>query len=151
MSPDKPEPYHHILLATDLSPYAELVAQRALDLLGQYQARLSVLHVVEELILYDEFYDPIIPVELDLETQLTERAKEQLDRMLDGLGARTAQRAVVTGTPKAQITDYARENGVDLIVMGSHGRHGIDRLLGSVASSILNDAPCDVLAVRVRA
>ncbi|MEJ2344256.1 MAG: universal stress protein, partial [Gammaproteobacteria bacterium] len=48
------------------------------------------------------------------------------------------------------ILDTAKEQQVDLIVLGSHGRHGIGRLLGSTADNILHHADCDVLAVRIK-
>ncbi|MEE9491992.1 MAG: universal stress protein [Gammaproteobacteria bacterium] len=52
------------------------------------------------------------------------------------------------GMPKSGIVSWAREHNTDLIIMGSHGRHGLERLLGSVSSSVLHQSPCDVLVVR---
>jgi len=54
------------------------------------------------------------------------------------------------GSPKTEIIRVAQENGVDLIVVGSHGRHGLALLLGSTANGVLHYAPCDVLAVRLQ-
>jgi universal stress protein A len=57
---------------------------------------------------------------------------------------------VVQGNTRREILRVAEENGVDLIVLGSHGRQGIQLLLGSTANAVLHGAPCDVLAVRVK-
>ena len=54
------------------------------------------------------------------------------------------------GSPKAEIIRIAEDMGADLIVVGSHGRHGIALLLGSTAASVVHHAKCDVLAVRLR-
>lgn len=56
---------------------------------------------------------------------------------------------VVVGMPDTEIHRFADENGVDLIVVGSHGRHGFALLLGSTSTGVLHGAQCDVLAVRV--
>jgi len=58
---------------------------------------------------------------------------------------------VELGATKQEIVRIAATQGVDLIVIGSHGRHGIGRLLGSTANAVLHGAGCDVLAVRIRA
>jgi universal stress protein A len=55
----------------------------------------------------------------------------------------------VVGSPKTEILGLAEEKSTDLIVVGSHGRHGLGVLLGSTATSLLNHARCDILAVRL--
>jgi len=141
--------YRKLLLATDFSPSSEHAAQRAIDLAGQYGAQLEVLHIVEELPYYADYYDPVIaeiPVRDEaLEKQAHERMRRFAERT--GLGKHAGQE-VHWGNPKWSIVSRAREKGVDLIVMGSHGRHGIERLLGSVSNSVLHKASCDVLIVK---
>jgi len=66
------------------------------------------------------------------------------------VGLSDARKQILPGAPRQEIVRFAKEQAVDLIIIGSHGRHGLDRLLGSTARSILNDAPCDVLAVRIK-
>jgi universal stress protein A len=61
-----------------------------------------------------------------------------------------AQTWLETGSPKQEIIRIAEENAVDLIVVGSHGRHGLALLLGSTANGVLHHANCDVLAVRLQ-
>ena len=60
------------------------------------------------------------------------------------------QQWVELGTPGHDIVRVADENNVDLIIVGSHGRHGFKRLLGSTANAVLHHAHCDVLAVRLK-
>ena len=61
----------------------------------------------------------------------------------------TFEQWVVIGSPKTEILALAEDNNADLIVVGSHGRHGLGLLLGSTASSVLHHAKCDVMAVRL--
>jgi universal stress protein A len=67
------------------------------------------------------------------------------------LGVADAGQHVAQGSTKNEITRLALELQADLIVMGSHGRHGLALLLGSTANAVLHAAPCDVLAIRVKA
>lgn len=147
--PQASQPYRHILLATDLSRYAEQVARRALKLARLYQARFTIAHAVEEMPIYSLEEDPIIPLDLDLDQKREALAREQLEALVKRLGEEGAGCEVLVGRPVTRIVEFARSRDVDLIAVGSHGRHGISRLLGSTATAILHHAPCDVLAVRV--
>lgn len=142
--------YRHLLLATDFSEHSEQVATRALDLARRYQADLSLIHVVENLPIIDSSYGPIVPFDIDLTEQLVEAARKHVNSLADRLGIPDARRWIEIGSPKAEIIRIAQEQQVDLIVLGSHGRHGIALLLGSTASSVIHHAECDVLAVRLK-
>jgi universal stress protein A len=142
-------PYQHILLATDFSEHAELVAERAKDLSDRYQAKLSVLHVVDNLPITDSTYGPIIPFDVDITEQLISASKEKLNRIGEKLGIPEDRRWVEIGSPKAEIVRVAEVEQADLIVLGSHSRKGLGILLGSTASSVILHAKCDVLAVRL--
>ncbi len=147
-APTPVQPYRKLLLATDFSLYSEHAAQRASELAGQYGAQLHVLHVLEQMIFYYEYDDPILVDPLHDEL-LEEKARERLRKYVErtGLG-KDAEQEVQFGNPKWSIVSWAREKEVDLIVMGSHGHRGIERLLGSVSSSVLHKAHCDVLIVK---
>jgi len=142
-------PYAHILLATDFSPHAEQAALRAREIAGRYQARLSIIHVFDDFVLYDEFFEPVAEERLLLQQTLQDSAREQLTRLAEKIGVSQANASLLTGPPKPTILSFAKEHDIDLIVLGSHGRRGIERLLGSVASGIVNSATCDVLTVRL--
>ena len=145
-----PAPYSHILLATDFSPHADRAAARALELARRYDARLSLVHVVEYFFIYGDFIDGGAVDEFELEQQVREAADKQLQRLAEEMGITDPDQVhLLTGPPKHTLLDFAREHDVDLVVLGSHGRRGVERLLGSVAAGIVNAAPCDVLTVRL--
>lgn len=140
--------YRHILLAVDFSPDTEIVGTRAVELAGRYGARLSLLHVIEPVPI-DPADDMIVPEQILLDEQLAATARESLEKLAYRLGVPEAQRWVELGTAKNGIIRIAKEQRVDLIVVGSHGRRGLALLLGSTANAVLHAAPCDVLAVRI--
>ena len=140
--------YRHILLATDFAPESRRVGERAVELAARYGARLSLLHVVDYVPL-ELSNDMMLAEPVDVDGRLVEEARESLDRLADDLGQGDAQRWVVLGSTGPEIKRTAEEHDVDLIVVGSHGRHGLALLLGSTANAVLHGAPCDVLAVRV--
>lgn len=140
--------YAHMLVAVDFSPEAETLVARAAQLRDQCGSRLSLLHVVEYLpMAYSG--DLVLPEGFDLEQELLEVASRQMTALGDRLGVASADRRVEIGNTGHTILRVADELGVDLILVGSHGRHGLAALLGSTARSVLNGARCDVLAVRV--
>jgi len=143
------ESYKHILLAADFSEHGETVANRAKDLSERYQAKLSIVHVMDNLLITDAAYGSTIPFDLDLTAELMASAKKRLTNLADKLDIAEDCRWMETGSPKLEIIRVAEENNVDLIVVGSHGRHGFALLLGSTANGVLHHAQCDVLAVRL--
>ncbi|MGZ8157530.1 MAG: universal stress protein [Methylobacter sp.] len=144
------ESYKHILLAADFSEHGEAVAVRAKDLAEKYRAKLSIVHVMDNLLITDAAYGSTIPFDLDLTAELMAVAKKRLANLADKLDIAEDCRWMETGSPKLEIIRVAKENNVDLIVVGSHGRHGFALLLGSTANGVLHHALCDVLAVRLR-
>jgi len=141
--------YRHLLLAVDFSKDTPLLLQRAADVAQRYGAQLSLVHVVEPVII-DPSYDVFPAVPLDIEQDLVGKASAQL-RALGGEYRIEAEHChVVVGSTKSEILRLAESYGVDLIVVGSHGRHGVALLLGSTANAVLHGAACDVLAVRIK-
>jgi len=143
------QPYQHILLATDFSEHGETVSEHAKDLADRYQAKLSVLHVVDNLPVTDSIYGPIIPFDVDITEQLLTASREKLNEIGTRLAIPEDRRWVEVGSPKVEIVRVAEEENVDLIVLGTHSRKGLGILLGSTASSVIHHAKCDVLAVRL--
>jgi universal stress protein A len=139
--------YRHLLAAVDFSPGTENMMRRTVDLGNRYDARLSVIHVVEYLPVAMDA-ELMLPPLAGVEEQLMENARKRLEELTRSLGAEGAVRHVELGSTKLEILRVAEEEGIDLIVVGSHGRHGLARMLGSTASAVLQGAHCDVLAVR---
>jgi universal stress protein A len=142
--------YRHILLASDFSDHGAKVAKQAHDLEEKYQAKLTLLHVVEYIPLADIPYAPMVPVDMDITSEMLEAAEQHLLKLAKTLNLSEESIRVEVGSPKVEIIRVAEETAADLIVLGSHGRHGIGLLLGSTASSVIHHAKCDVLAVRLR-
>lgn len=142
--------YKHILLAADFSEHSEAIAIRAKDLADKYQAKLSIVHIIDNLPITDATYGPIIPYDIDLTTELMDAAKQRLAELGKKLNVDEANQWSDMGSPKLEVVRIAKENHVDLIVAGSHGRHGLALLLGSTVNGILHHATCDVLAVRIQ-
>jgi universal stress protein A len=142
--------YKHILLAADFSRHGLAVAERAKDLANLYQAKLSITHIVDNLVTMDMAYEPSIAYDFDLSAELMASAKNHLSKLADQFNIPENQRWLEIGNPKMEIVRIAEENQADLIVIGSHGRHGLALLLGSTANGVLHHAKCDVLAVRLQ-
>ena len=94
-------------------------------------------------------YGGDIPMDLtSIQDQLDDHAKKRLAEIA-APHVEPADQHVVVGMPDTEIHRFAEEHNVDLIVVGSHGRHGFALLLGSTSTGVLHGAQCDVLAVRV--
>ncbi len=142
--------YKQILLAADFSEHGQRVSERAKDLKDRYQARLSIIHVVDNLPITDATYGPVIPFDIDLTEELMAAARKRLAVEAEKLHIPQDRQWLELGSPKLEIIRVAEEQDVDLIVVGSHGRHGLALLLGSTANGVLHHAPCDVMAVRLK-
>jgi universal stress protein A len=140
--------YQRILAAIDLTPEGNRVLEQAIDLSQQYGATLTLVNVVEHVpsVYSAESSFPEIP---DIEKQLNEKAEEQLAKITEEFKVTDSASFIRSGSAKHEIIDLAKEIEADLIVVGSHGRHGLQLLLGSTANGILHLAKCDVLAVRI--
>lgn len=142
--------YRHLLVAVDFAPDKQAVLDRAVALAKANGAKLTLLHVVEYAALAYSG-DLIMPEEVVVDQEMADQARKQLEELRQARGLSDADLVVEIGTPKQEIARVAAERDVDLIVLGSHGRHGLQLLLGSTANGVLHQAPCDVLAVRVSA
>jgi len=142
--------YQHILLAVDYSEHDDYVAQKAKSLASIYQAKLSIIHVLDNIPMPDTNYGTVIPLNQDSSDELLEAEKAKLMQLGDQLAVGLANRWMLWGVPKQEIIHVAEQEKVDLIVVGSHGRHGLALLLGSTANSVLHHAKCDVMAIRLK-
>ena len=139
--------YHRIMLAVDLTEESNHVAERAIALAKAFDAELHLVHVIEPLSLA---YGGDIPMDLSsVQEQIHDQAKSHLAEFANRLGVPAEHQNLIFGRPESEIHRVAESSGADLIVVGSHGRHGLALLLGSTANGVLHGATCDVLAVRV--
>ena len=138
--------YDRILVPTDGSDQSERAFEQALDLALTYDAELHLLNVVDVSALAGEF-DSVAVVD-----SLEESGRKMTHRLRDRAeeaGVETVETLVREGVPYSTILDYADDNDVDLIVMGTHGRTGLDRyLLGSVTERVVRKSDVPVLTIR---
>ncbi len=147
--------YHKILLPTDGSEYAERAAKHAIWIASKSDAEILALNVVDTSSLIG------LPAE-DLTFRVTEILKEEAHKSLNHIESLVEEfkkekgidkdikliKESKEGSPADVILKTVEEEGVDLIVMGTSGKHGLDRfLLGSVTEKVVRSANCPVLAV----
>lgn len=141
--------YDRILVPTDGSDGVERAVQHAVDLAVEHGATVHALYVVNSAsyagMPMESSWEGIDEM---LRADATD-AVEMVRAVADDFDV-PVETAVIDGTPSSEIVRYAEEEGCDLIVMGTHGRGGIDRLLlGSVAEKVVRGSSIPVLTVRV--
>jgi len=141
--------YQQIIVAVDFSESSKIVAARALDIAQKNGAEIMLIHAVEYLSPLS-FGDDLIPSPdwLLVEEELVKQGEKSLQAFAKEMGMDQVVQQVPSGPPIYEIVTAAKEKNADLIVVGAHGRRGLQRLLGSTANSVINHATCDVLAVR---
>lgn len=143
-----------ILLPTDFSECSILATKYAVTLAKEYNAEIFIVHVMERAaevtpILGNEMpgYGAILTYYEDLLKSAQNRVKE-ISKMVAENGVKVHDR-VISGNPRYEIISIANSEPIDLIVIGTHGRRGLSRLIqGSVAEAVVRHAPCSVLSVR---
>ncbi len=141
--------FHSILVPTDFSRQAAGAIDMAIDLATRYGSRLKLLHVFAPLgVIVPEGFVPAGADEIERIVEAT-RERMEPDRARALASGIYVTCDTVQGAAATEIVEVAREGAHDLIVMGTHGRTGLRRLLlGSVAERVVRGAPCPVLVVR---
>lgn len=140
--------YEKILLALDLSDESAQLRDKTRTIAENNQADLYVIHVVEPL---SFAYGGDVPMDLtSMQDQLQEHSVKKMEEYCNKLGYPIKEQMIITGHIETEIHRVAESLGVDLVILGSHGRHGLALLLGSTANGVLHGAKCDVLAIRIR-
>ena len=145
------KPFEKILTAIDFSESSDFAFEYALTLAKQFQAELTIMHVINEPVDLRGFYVPHISFE-QLEKEIEEGAEKMMEKFCQTkMGDFTRYTtAVVAGIPYEEILRKAAETGASLIVLGTHGRTGIDHLIfGSTAERVVRSATCPVLTIRM--
>jgi universal stress protein A len=139
--------YKSVLVAVDLSEEAGQVAEKASRVAAQHGAQLHIVHVIEPL---SFAYGGDIPIDFSsIQEEIQQQAETQLHALCKKLNLPAEQLHIAFGRPENEIHALADKLHTDLIIVGSHGRHGLALLLGSTANGVLHGAKCDVLAMRV--
>ena len=141
--------YRRILAAVDVTEESRQVIEAAAAIADSSGAEVHIMHVIEPTNLA---YGAVMLADLHSNEML--QMREQATALVADLASRfeipADRQHVVTGRATSEIHRAAEAEAMDLIVVGSHGRHGLGLLLGSTANGVLHGAKCDVLAVRVK-
>lgn len=144
------KPINKILFACDFSENSNQALDNALMFAKQFNARLVILHVINEPVDLRGFYVPHISFDR-LEKEIEEGAQQMMQKFAkDSLsGFENYETCIISGIPYEEIIRKAAEEQVGMIVLGTHGRTGVDHFLfGSTAERVVRTAPCPVLTVR---
>ena len=139
--------YKNLLVGLDLSEESADILTKAEQLAKSNNASISVAHIVEPLAFA---YGGDVPLDMtEAQSLVEEQANIRMGKLLEDKQVSVKHKWICIGQTSSELHRLARENDIDLIVVGSHGRHGIALLLGSTANGVIHGAECDVLAVRV--
>jgi universal stress protein A len=139
--------YKKILILLDLTDSSEQIAAAGRDMAAHSSAAIVLLHVVEY-IPTEPMGETLMPT-VQIEEDLEQRAKLKLCELSSRLGQSRVTTRVEAGNKKTEILRVAKEEAVDLIVLGSRVRHGLGILVNFTEDTVLHAAHCDVLAIRL--
>lgn len=138
-----------VLVPVDFSDNASKILKDAVTIAAKFGAALHVIYVVQSFDDYSGFFVPHMPI-AKFEEEMLQGAEKKMDQFLEeNLPAGTPRTAkVLVGDVAEVIIDFAADEGMGLIIMGTHGYKGLERILfGSVAEKIVKNAPCPVLTI----
>jgi nucleotide-binding universal stress UspA family protein len=143
---------NNILFPTDFSQGARAAMDHAISLAQDYKAKLILFHVIQEISIA-EWYIPSTLSVAEVVADIEKNAWQEMDKWAAEVSTKNiagVEKAVVRGIPFVEIIRAARAKNADLIIIGTHGRTGIDHMLfGSTAEKVVRKAPCPVLTVRI--
>jgi nucleotide-binding universal stress UspA family protein len=139
--------YGNVLVPTDGSDASMEALDEAIDLAEELGSSIHILYVVEP-----EHYAPMNTPNPDMIESMEQRAESEIERAVERAetgDVASVEQSVETGTTHETIISYIEDNDIDLVIMGTHGRTGLDRiLLGSVTEKVVRLSPVPVLTVR---
>ena len=140
-----------ILYATDFSEGASHALPYAVDMAKRYNAKLYILHVVYDFMMATGIHVPHISHD-ELYKELNQWATKEMDNCCaEGIrGLQNVEKVVLKGIPYDEIIKFANSEKIDIIVIGTYGRSGLERIIfGSTAERVVRRAPCAVITVRI--
>lgn len=140
-----------ILFPTDISEGSEHAVPFVADLTKHYGAKLHIVHVMYDVARATGWYVPHISMD-ELYRDIASNAMKEIEKCcIEELrGYKDIEFTVLKGVPHEEILKFAEENKIDMIIMGTHSRKGLDRVIfGSTAERVVRHAPCAVLTVGV--
>jgi universal stress protein A len=142
------ERYQRVVVGLELDSFCdEVILKKAAQIREQFKSELFFVHSVEHLANYGAAYG--VAAGADVEQILLDEAGKAMAKKAKQYDIDKSHQLIRFGPAKVVILDEAEKIKADLIILGSHGRHGVRLLLGSTANAVIHGAKCDVLAVRV--
>jgi universal stress protein A len=141
--------FKKIVSPVDFSEFTDDIVAYAVDIATKYGAELHLLHVIPNLNYFTPYESFLTPENLvSIESNIEKEVAKDFDKTTKGISI-PISKVIKTGVTFVEIIDYIKENEIDLVVMGTHGRSGIEHILiGSVAEKVVRKSPCPVLTVR---
>lgn len=141
--------YKRIIVGVELIPEIDdVLIENALDIAGKSGAKISLVHAIEQVGAYGGTYG--VTIASEVEEMLLQKAQKEMSALAEKINVAKELQILKFAAAKTLIVDEAERQHADLIIIGSHGRHGIGMILGSTANAVLHLAKCDVLAVRLK-
>jgi universal stress protein A len=141
--------FKKILCPVDFSEFTDEILEYAVNIAQKYNSELHLIHIIPNLNYftpYESFFTPenLIVVEKNMEAEVN----KDFDELMKKINV-PAKKIIKNGAAFVEIINYARTESMDLIIIGTHGRTGLEHILiGSVAERVLRKSPCPVLTVR---
>lgn len=144
--------FNHIVVAVDLRKESTKLIEKAESLLSK-KGVLELLHVAEPIdagLWAGAPFGAVVVNTEELEQEAIKAKTNRLHELADIFNIATENNYIEIGKPSRMIKKFAEKNNCDLIVIGTHGQHGWELLLGSTANGVLHGSPCDVLCVQMK-
>jgi nucleotide-binding universal stress UspA family protein len=141
--------FNKILCPVDFSEFTDQILDYAVTIAKRFDSELHLIHVIPNLNYFTPYESFLTPENLvAIERNIKGEVEKDFDKITKKIDL-PFKRIIKTGVTFVEIIDYIKEHGVDLVVMGTHGRSGIEHILiGSVAEKVVRKSPCPVLTVR---
>ncbi len=141
-----------ILCPTDFSEYSFEALEYAKELARNFGAKLYVLHIIYEPVEYTGFYVPHISFD-KIRTEIEVGAKKLMKELKDSKlkGFENVETMIIFGVPDDEIIKFAVDKEIDMIVIGSAGKRGLEKFVfGSTAEKVVKKSPCSVMCIKMR-
>jgi len=138
-----------ILCPVDFSEFTDEILSYAVAIAKSFDSELHLIHVIPNLNYFTPYESFLTPENLvAIERNIEGEVGKDFDKITKKIDL-PFKRVVKTGVTFVEIIDYIKNQGIDLVIMGTHGRSGIEHILiGSVAEKVVRKSPCPVLTVR---
>jgi universal stress protein A len=141
--------FKKILCPVDFSEFTEDILSYGVGIAKKFDAELHLLHVIPNLNYFTPYESFLTPENLVvIERNIEGEVEKDFDKVVKKIDM-PVKKTIKTGVTFVEIIDYVKQEGIDLVVMGTHGRSGIEHILiGSVAEKVVRKSPCPVLTIR---